>query len=143
MYLIFVNRFLLITNIFFDIICAGGENMTINRRFKQVRKALGLTQKKFCVRLGIDQSTLSQIENGVIQNVNERNIALLCKEFGVNEHWLRHGEGEMFSNDAYLLELLGRKLDNLDELDKKIITEYLKLNDSQRKVIKEFIKKLF
>jgi len=115
----------------------------INKRIKEIRKALGLTQIQFANKLGIKQSSLSDIENCKTETVDERNIRLICSEFGVNEEWLRNGEGEMFRNESDLLELLGRKLDSLDELDKKIILEYLKLNANQRKVIKEYIKRLF
>lgn len=117
--------------------------MNINKRVKEVRIALKLTQTQFADTLGIRQSSLSAIENGVTGTVDERNIRIICKEFDVNEDWLRNGEGSMFNAERTLLQLLGAKFDTLDELDKKIISEYIKLSDKQRKVMKDFILKLF
>jgi hypothetical protein len=33
------------------------------------------------------------------RKVNDRIIKLICASFGVNEKWLREGEGEMFNHD--------------------------------------------
>lgn len=117
--------------------------MEVNRRIKDIRLAIGLTQTQFADRLGIRQSSLSAIENEVTETVDERNIRIICKEFNVNEDWLRNGDGEMFKTEERLLTLIADKLDDLDELDKKIISEYLKLAPRQRKIMKDFISKLF
>jgi transcriptional regulator with XRE-family HTH domain len=117
--------------------------MDVNKRIKDIRLALGLTQISFANKLGIRQSSLSAIENGVTETVGERNIRIICKEFNVNEEWLRNGNGEMFKAEENLLALLGNKISGLDETDKKIIGEYLKLSTKQRKVMKEYFKKVF
>ena len=64
----------------------------MNERFKQVRKALGLTQSEFGKSLGISNTAISKIEKGE-NNVSESNIISICREFGVNEEWLRTGAG--------------------------------------------------
>lgn len=69
--------------------------MTINERVKAVRKSkeVNLTLEKFGERLGIKKSTLSAIETGR-NALTEQNIKAICREFNVNEDWLRTGEGE-------------------------------------------------
>lgn len=67
----------------------------MNERIKILRKALGLTLEKFGERIGIKKNSLSQIENGK-NNVTEQLFKSICREFNVNENWLRNGEGEMF-----------------------------------------------
>ena len=67
----------------------------MNERVRILRKSLKMTLESFGARIGIKKSSLSQIENGV-NNLTEQNILLICKEFNVNEEWLRNGEGEMF-----------------------------------------------
>ena len=67
---------------------------TIAERIKEVRKSNGLTQQKFADRIGIKQNTVAQYEMG--RNVPiDTVIALICREFHVNEAWLRTGIGEM------------------------------------------------
>lgn len=81
----------------------------IKDRIKQLRKELKLTQEEFADRAGMKRSTLSKYENG--ENVPSATaFALICKEFNVNEDWLRTGEGEMFvpkSRDEELAEFFG------------------------------------
>ena len=68
-----------------------------------------MTQEEFADKAGMKRSTLSKYENG--ENVpSAAAFALICKEFDVNEDWLRTGEGEMFvpkSRDEELAEFFG------------------------------------
>jgi transcriptional regulator with XRE-family HTH domain len=113
----------------------------MNERFKIVRDSLRLSQKEFADRIGFAQTSYSQIENGV-RNVTERIIKLVCQEFNVNEEWLRTGTGEIFKTEGEFIELIASSLDVLDETDKKIISEYIKLSSNHREIIKGFIKKM-
>lgn len=67
---------------------------SIAERIKEVRKRAGLTQREFADRIGAKQNTIAQYEIG-------RNIPIdpviksICREFHVNETWLRYGTGEM------------------------------------------------
>lgn len=97
----------------------------MNERIKQLRKELGLTLEKFGERIGLRKSSLSQIENGV-HGVTEQLIKSICREFNVNENWLRTGEGEMF---------VQKTLD--DEIASFIQTIQLEKDDSFKK---KFIK---
>jgi len=62
-------------------------------RLRQYRAYTGLKQGDFAKRLKIPQTSYSQIETGV-NPINERHIALICNEFGINENWFRTGEGK-------------------------------------------------
>ncbi len=64
-------------------------------RIKEIRKYLNLTQTEFATRIGINRGTLANYEVG--RNIPIDSIILsICREFNVNEHWLRTGEGDMF-----------------------------------------------
>lgn len=66
----------------------------MSERIKKLRKALGLTQQEFAERLNIGRGTLANYEVGRNEPIDAV-IALICREFNVNEKWLRTGEGEM------------------------------------------------
>ena len=68
--------------------------MSLSERIKEVRKAESLTQTAFGKRLGIKQNSVALIESGK-RNASDQTILAICREFGVNEGWLRTGEGEM------------------------------------------------
>ena len=67
----------------------------IGERIKQLRKAMGMTQAKFGERVGIKQPSLAAIESGD-NTPSDQTVAFICREFRVNEEWLRTGAGEMF-----------------------------------------------
>lgn len=64
-------------------------------RIKKLRKELDLTQQKFADRLGVKRNTVGQWECG-INALTDQVINSICREFDVNEDWLRTGNGEMF-----------------------------------------------
>lgn len=113
----------------------------IKNRLIELRKKLGLNQKDFGKRISIVKSGVSNMESG-IRNVSDRTIKMICQEFNVNELWLKTGEGDMFEIASSFEDFFGMNYKFLDELDKKIITEYIKLSTDHRAVIKEFIRKM-
>ena len=70
--------------------------MSLNSRFKEVRKILKQTQKQYAEELGISQAHLSNIENER-DNPSLSLVKLVCVKFGVSEEWLTEEKGEIFS----------------------------------------------
>ena len=66
----------------------------IGERIKELRKALSLTQTAFGERIGLKQNSVALIEAG--RATSDQTIFAICREFRVNEEWLRNGAGEMF-----------------------------------------------
>lgn len=84
----------------------------MNTRIKELRKALGLTQQEFADKIGSVQNTITGYETGRRVPSNQV-ITLLCREFNVNETWLRTGEGAMFkevSRDEHIAAFVGSVL---------------------------------
>ena len=67
----------------------------MNDRIKAIRAALKLTQAEFGKRLGLSQNYIWMIERGD-RTPSDRTLMDLCREFSVNEVWLREGVGPMF-----------------------------------------------
>ena len=114
--------------------------MTMGERIKKVRKALALTQREFGERISIKQNSVAQIEMG--RNTSDQTIVSICREFNVNETWLRTGEGEMFiqqSKDDELEQMLSDIAASDDELIKRIIRAYWKLDDKEKAAVKKLI----
>lgn len=68
---------------------------SIGFRVGDVIKTLGMKKVRFAERVGVDQSYMTKLTKGV-GRPSELLIAAICREFNVNEDWLRTGEGEMF-----------------------------------------------
>lgn len=113
----------------------------MNERLKQLRKALKLNQVDFGAKLSLTGSAISRYESGV--NAMADNIVLLiCREFDVNEEWLRYGTGSMFSQkNMDLIEQLSDKYD-LGLYGRQLLETYLELSDSDRRAVERFVANL-
>ncbi len=106
--------------------------MNENERIKQIRtcERLRLTAEKFGERLGVTRATISAVETGK-NHVSDQLRRSICREFNVNENWLRNGEGEMFlpiDNEAEISAFL-QKLPN-NSFKKRFVSMLAMLNDS-------------
>ena len=96
--------------------------MIVNDRIKYLRKeVLHITQDEFASKIQISRSNLGSIEIGRV-NVTERVISDICKNFSVNEEWLRTGSGKIkveLSKEEYIADFISRILKSKDDSFKK------------------------
>ena len=71
-------------------------DFSVNQRIKELRVKIGLNQRDFSKILSLSGGYISGVEVN-LRKVNDRIIKLIVSEFGVNEDWLRYGNGEMFT----------------------------------------------
>lgn len=67
----------------------------MNKRIKELRMALGISQEELAQSMGLSKSGVSNIECGN-RKVNDKHIRMLNMTYNVNPDWLRTGTGEMF-----------------------------------------------
>lgn len=115
-------------------------------RLKLLRSTLGLTQEKFAERLNIKRNTVANYEIG--RNVPiDAVVSLICKEFNVNEDWLRNGSGEMFKERSPSEEI-GYYVEDLLEYDGQgnpfydmiveMMKTYVELDEKSQAVIRSY-----
>lgn len=118
----------------------------MNERIRELRKALNLNQTEFGERIGVKQATVAGYENGSRQPIDAV-ITAICREFSVNEEWLRTGSGPMFKEvdtEARFAEWAGRVLSGTDEsFQKRFVTMMMSLTDDQWKLLEEKARMLF
>ena len=111
----------------------------MHERIRTLRRELDLTQEKFAERIGIKRNTIATYESGRNEPVDSV-VALICREFHVNEEWLRNGTGEMFAQDSEdELQALTEKY-SLSPADRVLIEKYVSLKADTRNAILEFMK---
>ena len=114
----------------------------MGERVKELRTALGLSGEKFGEKIGVKRSAISDIERGR-NNLSEQNILAICREFNVNEDWLRYGTGEMFKDmtlDEEIISFIGDiQWDASTTFKKRFISAVAKLNDEEWKVLEKII----
>ena len=115
--------------------------MTQGERVKEIRRSLKLTLEKFGERLGVGKTAISKIEKGE-NNLSPQMMKAICNEYRVNYEYLESGTGEMFSDvPQTVVDELCAQYD-LDEFDRIMIQEYLKLDESSRNVLKAYIRSI-
>lgn len=111
-------------------------------RIKALRKELGLSGEKFGERIGVKKAAISKIESGAV-GLSDSNILAICREFNVNEEWLRTGTGEMFKDmtlDEEIISFIGDiQWDASNTFKKKFISAIAKLNEEEWKVLEKII----
>ena len=107
-------------------------------RIRLLRHTLGLTQQKFADKLGIKGNAISQYESGRNAPIDAV-ISLICREFNVNEEWLRTGNGEMFVQRTRADEL-SSFVDQLlqsepDDIRRRFVTAISRLSTKELEVL--------
>lgn len=116
--------------------------MTIGERIKVLRKEKNLSMEDFGSVIGMGKSAVSRIENGV-NGTTDQTIRSICREFGVNEHWLRTGEGEMFEQTREtVLDRLAAEY-SLDKEQVSVIENFLDLSPQERTLFLTQMRKVF
>jgi hypothetical protein len=117
----------------------------LNERLKLLRKELHITLDQFGERVGVTKSAISNIENGN-RSLTEQMIKSICREFDVDEEWLRNGTGSMFierTRDEEIAKFIGtiQSVDD-DSFMKKFISMLAKLDESEWKLLEKMALKL-
>lgn len=119
--------------------------MTQGERIKEIRKYLNLTMEKFGGRLGVGRTAISNIENNN-RNLTDQMAVSICREFDVNETWLRTGEGEMFvpkTRNQQITDFLGDLIKEEDGTFKmRLIEAMSKLDKKDWEDIERLVNKL-
>ena len=113
--------------------------MTINARIRSIRKDLRISQKDFGAKIGLGQGAVSFMEqNG--NTVIEQNIRLICETFGINEAWLRTGEGEREAVSAASDPFLPlRQKHQLSFIEEQVLRIYFKLDETARASVCQYV----
>ena len=114
----------------------------MNERLKKLRKTLDLTQQEFADKIGVKRNSLANYETGRNTPIDAI-ILSICREFNVNEEWLRTGKGEMFiqlSRNEEIAEFVGQLMsDEDDSFKKRLISGLAALDENGWKVLEDFL----
>ena len=116
----------------------------INSRIAAVINASGLTKTAFAERLKVSQQHISRLAKD--GTPSDRTIVDICREFGVSEHWLRTGDGEMFvrlSREEEITKFAMSIVRNPDsEFQRQLLATMAKLEPAQWKLMEQMLDNL-
>lgn len=114
-------------------------------RIKALRKALSLNQTDFGSKIGVKQSAVAAYESGSRTPLDSV-IVSICREFGVNERWIRTGEGEMLmhlSREEEIMRFAATVVrDPSSEFQRRFVSVLARLTPEQWQLMEEMARKL-
>lgn len=117
----------------------------MKERLKALRKELRLTQQEFADRVGISRGNIGAYEVG--KNApSDAVISLICREFHVNEEWLRTGNGEMFVEETpdeefmRMAKAVASGDTETDRMIRRTLMYFYEMDDLGRQTLMNFVK---
>ena len=115
------------------------KNMeSINDRIGIIVEKSGLSKTAFGEKINVSQQYVSKlIKTGT---PSDRTILDICREFDVNEEWLRTGQGEMFrklSRSDEIAAFFGDVLSGEPDFRARFIAALSRLNADQWKLLEQ------
>lgn len=120
--------------------------MDIKDNLIHLREELRISQEELGAKIGLSRFSISNYESGK-RNITDRVIQDICREFNVNENWLRYNTGDMFdtvSDYEEMMAHIGRICSDDDEYKKMILKAAVNVidNDVCWEVIKNELDKI-
>lgn len=117
----------------------------MHNRIREVRKSLNMTQTDFGAKIGVRGNTVTGYETG--QRVpSDAVIVSICREFHVDEHWLRTGDGKMFTattRDEEIMDFVGRATIGAgDDFKRRFLLALARLPEERWADIEDFARQI-
>ena len=113
-------------------------------RINLIIQKSNINKTKFAERLNVSTAYVSQMCSGV-REPSDRTISDICREFGVNEVWLRTGEGEPDQKRTRQEEIVRFAVQTYksdDEFRKAFVAMLAKLDPEDWKALNKIADKL-
>ncbi len=119
---------------------------TVGERIKEIRKSLGLSMDKFAAPLGISRVAIGRIESGDL-NPSKQTILMICREFGINEEWLRSGQGDMkavLSREEAIADIMNKILAEEPKSFRMTLIKYVShMSSEQLELLEKMVRELY
>lgn len=117
----------------------------MQNQIKELRSHVGLNQTDFGARIGVRQSTVAGWETG--QRIPpDSAIVSICREFHVDEHWLRTGNGKMFTattRDEEIMDFVADTMqDDEDNFRRRFLLALARLPSERWADIEDFARQI-
>lgn len=117
---------------------------SLSDRIALVVRESGLTTTAFAKKINLSQTSISKLMNGK-QNPSDRTIIDIAATFGVNEDWLRTGEGPMRPEKTRAEEIatfLGELVDAPPSFKQRLVSVLASLSEDQWELLEDMANKL-
>ena len=116
----------------------------INERIAWVIAQSGLTKTAFGKRLNVSQQHISNLALGKT-SPSDRTILDICREFNINEIWLRTGEGDpvaRLEREDEIASWIGKVLAGNDDFKKDFVAVLSRLDENAWAVLAQISERM-
>ena len=116
----------------------------LSERISLIVASSKLSKTKFAEQINISQPYLSQLCTGV-KTPSDRTITDICREFNVNEVWLRTGDGEPYQEETrqeQIMKFAVQTIKGSDEFRKQFVSMLAKLDVEDWEVLAKIYNKM-
>lgn len=111
-------------------------------RIKAIRNSQNMSQTEFAKRLLVSRSAICKMESGE-NSPSDQTINLICREFNINEDWLRNGIEPMEKpRSGKLSYYMSDIVAGDDDFIRDLIEVYMELDKTSKDALKEIAKKM-
>lgn len=121
--------------------------LNIGERIEILRKDLSMSRRVFGEKLGVSESVIVNIEYDRLKRPDQKEslYKLICKEFNVNEEWLRTGNGEMFvplTRNQLITDFATDLIMEDNTFKKRLVEALANLDESEWEVLEKLAESL-
>lgn len=121
--------------------------LNIGERIEILRKDLSMSRRVFGEKLGVSESVIVNIEYDRLKRPDQKEslYKLICKEFNVNEEWLRTGNGEMFvplTRNQLITDFATDLIMEDNTFKKRLVEALAKLDENEWEVLEKLAESL-
>lgn len=111
-------------------------------RIKLIRQNAGMTQQEFAKQIGVSRNTIATYETSVRIPIDAI-VLSICREFNINETWLRTGKGNMYMEenpDFMLSKWFGEILrEESSSFKKQLILALSQMSEREWSLLQNFV----
>ncbi len=115
---------------------------TLSMRIMKVVEATGGNKSEFARKVGLTPAYISKLGKQPDAVPSDRTITDICREFNVNEEWLRTGKGEMFipkSRTDEITAFVGDILRDESDFRQRFISVLARMTTDEWKILEKKI----
>lgn len=112
----------------------------MKERIKKIRKEYKMTQVEFGEKIGVKGNTITNYENGM-RNPTDAVILSICREFNINEDWLRYGKEPMKKEADIDISRILAEIGVNDPKACEAIKKYFQLSDEDKNLFWDFVER--
>lgn len=120
----------------------------MKERLKELRKnILQLSQKEFGAKISKKQNSIANYESGK-RDIPLRTIKDICREYNINEEWLKNGKEPIFQENLSIIEMekikekISKLTNEISPSTIRLLYTIAELTPEEWKVIEDFIHKI-